>query len=173
LNGIGRMKRFFGLVVLLAAASIGFGNRSDAAPRQASEGHAAVYSYWSGGCSVSEIADVSCRALREVRSATGKRLGLIVFGEEESSRFLFIDVELAKPASDQHFVVDIDGRRLAGADVTCRSDETFCSVTIAVNGRLLKRLAAGRILSIADPVSRNIVLRFPLDGFAYMHAYGL
>jgi hypothetical protein len=167
------MKRFLGLVVLLAAATIGFGSWSDAAPGKASEGYAAVYSYWSGGCSVSRIADVSCLTLREARSTTGERLGLIVFGEQESSRFLFVDVELAKPASNQHFVVDIDGRRLDGGDVACRSDETFCSVTLAVNDRLLKRLAAGRILSVEDPANRSVLLRFPLDGFAYMHAHGL
>ncbi len=161
------MNRFLGLGVLLAAATFGFDGWSDAAPGKTSEGPAAVYSYWSGGCSVSRIADVSCLTSSEARSAAGKRLGLIVFGEQEGSRFLFIDVELAKPASDRHFVADIDGRRLPGGNVVCRSDETFCSATLAVNSRLLKRLTAGRILAVADRVNRNVVLRFPLDGFAY------
>jgi invasion protein IalB len=160
-----RMNRRFALALALAAV-IWCDWSSDATLAQVVETQPAdvVYSDWGGSCSVSKIADVVCVISREARSPAGKRLGLIVLGEQENSRFLFIDVERSQTASGPPLVAQLDGRPLRNGDVVCRDGDAFCSTTMAVNGKLLKSLSSGRELAVVDLSNRNVVLRFPLGG---------
>lgn len=169
------MSRSLALVFLFVVAVDGLrAQPSDAASLWAANVQAArgvVYSGWGGGCRISKIADVSCTMYQEVKSAAGGRLGLIAYGEEGTSRYLSVEVELAMPGKGQSFVIRIDGRPLANGAVTCRPDESFCSATIVVSRKMLARLERGRMLTIEDRERHEVELRFPLDGFAHARAY--
>ncbi len=130
-----------------------------------------IYTGWGGGCRVSRIADVACTMVQEAKSAAGKRLGLIAYGEDGAARFLSVEMERATSIEGQSFMIKIDGRPLENGAVTCRSGELFCSATIVVNGKLLARLNTGRTLTIEDRTGNEIELRFPLGGFAHARAY--
>ncbi len=110
---------------------------------------------------------------REVRSAAGGRLGLVAFGEQDKSRFLFIGLELTEPMRSQALGAEIDGHRLAKGDIACRGTDTFCSTTIAVDGALLKKLLSGSVLTVVDRSSKKVLLSIPLGGFAHMLAKAL
>jgi invasion protein IalB len=168
------MKQLAAMVSLFAAAVVAAVVGCEAVFGQTSNNAGAVVvSGWSGGCSVSRIADLTCMMRREVRSAAGERLGVVAFGEEQSSRFLFVGVELGKVANSKALVAEIDGKRLVKGDVACRGGDTFCSATIAVDGALLKKLLSAHLLTVVDRSSKKILLSVPLDGFAQVHAYSL
>jgi hypothetical protein len=170
------VRQLLAMVSLLAAAAITSVGRCDAASVRGirvNDADTMVFSDWHGGCSVSRLADVSCTMYREARSAAGQRLGLVALGEQESSRFLFVGLELAEPARSQALAVEIDGQRLAKGEVSCRGGDTFCSATIAVDRELLKRLSSAHVLTVVDRSSKKTLLNAPLDGFAEMRAYGL
>jgi invasion protein IalB len=168
------MSRCLAAAILFAAAVNGLCCQSfDAALAQGSRAQmpgGVVYSGWGGGCEVSKIADVSCMIAQEAKSAAGKRLGLVAYGEDGADRFLSLDVELAAPGEGQSFLVKIDGRPIAQGAVICRPGESFCSSTIVVPRKLLAQLKSGRILAIENRAGNEIELRFPLDGFAQARA---
>ena len=167
------MNRRFVVAILFAAAVNGLCCRSfDAASAQPAAAQDPVtYTGWGGGCRVSKTADVACTMYQEAKSAAGRRLGLIAYGEDGAARFLSVEVELAVPGEGRSFVVRIDGRAVAKAAVTCRPGEPFCSTMIVVNGELLARLKSGRLLTIENRAGNAIALRFPLGGFAHARAY--
>lgn len=124
-----------------------------------------IYSEWAGGCWFGEIADISCLMRREARSVTGGRLGYVVFGRSEISRFLFIEVELPASTPELSLVTKIDGDPLAGGGMFCLGNERYCSVILLVDDDLLNRLAAGKILIVESQDRGDIEIHFPLLGF--------
>ena len=173
-NLIAGMKQSPAIVSLLAAAAVASLAQCGAAFGQTNNNAGAlVISDWSGGCSVSRIADLTCMMRREVRSAAGERLGIVAFGEEQSSRFLFVGLELGQAANSQVLAAEIDGKRLAKGEVACRGHDTFCTAAVAVDGALLKKLLSAHVLTVVDRSSKKILLSVPLDGFAQAHAYSL
>jgi invasion protein IalB len=121
-----------------------------------------TYSGWDGGCSVTEIADVSCVMRQEARSASGELLGFVIFGHAERSRFLTI----ATIGSDAQlpFSVGIDDVPLAKVPTNCHTEGRFCVVVLSVDEKLLSLLMRGLVLG-AQRID-GIRLSFPLGDFA-------
>jgi invasion protein IalB len=121
-----------------------------------------TYSHWWGQCSTSRIADVMCVMRQDARSAADELLGYIVFGQEETERFLAVDVLHA--IAGRPLSVGIDGARLSNGTIACRSRQEFCSIVIRVDDEMLDRLMNGSALTIEREDA--IELRFPLQDFA-------
>jgi hypothetical protein len=126
------------------------------------EPFAATYTHWWGGCSVNKIADVSCTMRQDARSTSGELLGFVVFGQEEQSRFLAI--EMVHSTTDALLVVEIDHVPISGRPIRCHAKAKFCSVFMAVDDNMFSRLLNGTVLSAE--VRGVIQLRFPLQDFA-------
>jgi hypothetical protein len=121
------------------------------------------YSHWlPGGCSTSHTADVLCWMALQARSGTGELVGSVVFGQEDSSRFLVI--EALRSMDRMSLVLAIDGVSLSKRPIACRAGDQFCSVVLAVDNRLLNRLMNGGALTVEVQGVR--MLRFPLQDFA-------
>lgn len=121
------------------------------------------YSHWlPGGCSTSRTADVLCWMRLQARSVSGELLGSVLFGQEESSRFLV--VEALRSMDRMSLMLTIDGVPISKRPIACRAGDQFCSVVLAVDNALLKRLMNGGALTVeVQGVTR---LRFPLRDFA-------
>jgi hypothetical protein len=122
------------------------------------------YSHWSaGGCSTSRIADVLCWMGLEARLASGELLGRVLFGQEETSRFLTI--ETLRSTDRMSLLFKIDGILILGRPVVCPAEGKFCEAVLSVDNKLLSRLMNGSALTIeVQGVTR---LHFPLRDFAH------
>lgn len=124
------------------------------------------YSDWDGGCSTKQLGGLSCAMYREARSGAGQRLGFIVFGEEDRSRFLYLEVDLTKKSrSDSSLIATIDGVTVSNGSLICWLGDAPCSTTLVADRNLLGRLAIGRVLAIEDQSHHETILRFPLTDF--------
>lgn len=146
------MPRFFICLILLFVTT-------------AAEAEDLIYSDWTGGCTINQVADTSCIMRREARSPTGQQLGFIAFGQAEASRFLFVGFEQSGRAMQRAFVIRIDSEPIPHAKVGCRREPGFCSTIIVVDEHLLERLAAGTLLIVESRNRREIKMQIPLSGF--------
>jgi hypothetical protein len=127
-----------------------------------------TYSSWDGGCQVGKIGGITCTMFREARSTTGQRLGVLVYGEEERSRFLFVGAERPNLTKAPAFSVEIGSSVQADGKLDCEDAAPDCSAVITVDDRVLKDLMAEGQLIVND--RDHPVLRFPLAGFTRARA---
>jgi hypothetical protein len=76
----------------------------------------------------------------EARSALGELVGLILFGEDERSRFLVTNAIRAR--AEMPLVVKIDNVPISAKRITCPSKSEFCSVVLSVDNGLLAGFCA-------------------------------
>jgi len=124
-----------------------------------------IHSDWAGGCTINGMADISCKMRRDARTTGGRQLGCIVFGWDETSRYLLVEVELPASASEGSLVTTIDDTIVAGGELFCRSNGSCFSATIVLDAALLKRLASGTVLTVRTQRKHEIKIQFPLYGF--------
>lgn len=121
-----------------------------------------MYSNWHGGCSVSEIADISCAMREEARLVSGELLGFVIFGHGERSRFLIIG--MIHPRAKRPFVIKIDGQPIAKRPFKCDNESRFCSIVLLVSPKLLRIIMKGSLLTFE--VQNGMRLHFPLREFS-------
>jgi hypothetical protein len=117
-----------------------------------------------GGCTVGPNADLLCAMRREAHLQSGQIIGLIAFGQNENSRYLFVEVVQRTSKTETPPTVTIDGRALANGTLVCRVARP-CTTTISVSDALLMRLIAGTVL-IVETSQKDIVIGFPLKDFS-------
>ena len=127
---------------------------------------AIVYAGWAGGCEPGKLGGLVCIMSREARSAAGRRLGVLGYGEADTARFLFVEADLIGSPVEPALVARLDGKVVSNGRLTCRDGNAVCFTTIVVDNGLLERLAHAAALVVEERTGRRAVLQFPLAGFA-------